>query len=96
MPETHEVVLTVEHPNGLHLRPAAQFVRAAARFASTITVTNLSRPSSPRVDAKSMFGVMQLGVAQGHRVEVRATGEDAPAALAALQQLVANDFVERP
>ncbi len=95
MSETHELVLIVSHPNGLHLRPAALFVRTAARFHSTITVSNLSRVGSLPVDAKSMFGVMQLGVAEGHTIEVHSAGDDAAAALVAIQRLVANDFEEQ-
>ncbi|MBA3944803.1 MAG: HPr family phosphocarrier protein [Herpetosiphonaceae bacterium] len=96
MPETHELVLTISHPNGLHLRPAALFVRTAAHFHSAITVRNLSRIESHSVDAKSMFGLMQLGVAEGHQIELHSIGVDATAALLALQQLVASDFEEQP
>jgi phosphotransferase system HPr (HPr) family protein len=84
----------IRHPTGLHLRPAAQFVQTAARFASTIRIKNLSRPEAPEIDAKSMFGMLQCGVAQGHTIRVRAEGTDAAAAVAALQALVERDFEE--
>jgi phosphotransferase system HPr (HPr) family protein len=89
-----EAVVTVAHPAGLHLRPAAQFVQTAARFASQVTMTNLSRPQAQEVDAKSMFGLMQSGVSQGHRILVRAEGSDASAAVTALQALVERNFEE--
>ncbi|WP_026371019.1 HPr family phosphocarrier protein [Kallotenue papyrolyticum] len=94
MSETRETVLTIAHPVGLHLRPAALFVKTAARFQSDIRIANLDRPDRPEVDAKSMFGLMQIGVSQNHRIRVRATGEDAAAALSALQRLVEQNFEE--
>lgn len=94
MEETRETMLTVNHPAGLHLRPAALFVRTASRFQSQVRARNLSREDGAEVDAKSMLGVMQAAVSQGHRVLVRATGADADAAIAALADLVARDFEE--
>jgi phosphocarrier protein HPr len=89
-----QAILVIGHPAGLHLRPAALFVRTASGFKSRITARNLSRENSPEVDAKSMFGIMQAAVSQGHRVELRATGPDAVEALGALEQLVASGFPE--
>ena len=87
-------MLTISHPAGLHLRPAALFVRTANRFTSQITLTNLSRDGSADVDAKSMLGVMQAAVSQGHQVRVHADGADAPDAVAALAALVDSNFAE--
>ena len=67
-------------------------MKTAASFQSTIRITNLDREGQPESDAKSMFGVMQQAVSQGHRVRVRAEGPDADAALNSLQQLVDNHF----
>jgi phosphotransferase system HPr (HPr) family protein len=87
-------VITISHPAGLHLRPAALFVRTANRFTSHITLTNLSRDGSADVDAKSMLGVMQAAVSQGHQVRVQADGPDAADAVAALAALVELNFAE--
>jgi phosphotransferase system HPr (HPr) family protein len=57
-------------------------------------VRNLDRPERPDGNAKSMIDVMKLGVSSGHRIAVRAEGDDAEAALAALTQLVASNFGE--
>ncbi len=89
-----ETIVSITHSAGLHLRPAALFVKTASRFKSRITAKNLSRPDGPSVDAKSMLGVMQAAVSQGHRVVLTATGEDAAEALAALERLVACNFEE--
>jgi phosphotransferase system HPr (HPr) family protein len=89
-----ETTLVVEHPQGLHLRPAALFVRTANGFKSDIRVRNLSRENGAEVDAKSMLGVMQAAVSGGHRILLRAHGQDAEAAISALTRLVEGNFEE--
>jgi phosphotransferase system HPr (HPr) family protein len=88
-----ETTLTVTHPVGLHARPAAVFYRAARQFQSRITIQNLSRPGTGEVQV-SPINLMQIAVQQGHEICLRAEGEDAAAALAALTQLVENNFGE--
>jgi phosphotransferase system HPr (HPr) family protein len=96
MNDTHEIVLTITNDAGLHLRPASLFVRTAARFQSDIRIANLDRNPTKDVNAKSIMGLMQLGVGPGQEVRVRATGSDAADAVAALKHLVANNFAEQP
>jgi len=66
---------------GLHARPAAQFVRAAAGFSATISVVCGERSA----DAKSLLEVLQLQAGSGATVTVTADGPDAEAALVALE-----------
>jgi len=89
-----EARLTIAHPAGLHLRPAALFVQTAGRFSSEIRARNLSRDNSPDVNAKSILGIMQVAVSQGDQLLVRALGVDAAAAIAALTALVDGNFGE--
>lgn len=89
-----EATLTVTNKVGLHMRPASEFVQTAARFPCAIRVRNLDRPERPAGDARSILDVMKLGVLSGHRVHVRAEGEEAGAAVAALAELVAANFGE--
>jgi len=96
MSTTHETTLVIDHPAGLHMRPAAIFVKTASRFTSQIQITNLSRDSNRSVDAKSMLSLIQIGVSQGHEVKLRATGDDAAEAVAALKQLITSDFESTP
>ena len=84
--------LTVEHDHGLHLRPAAQFVRTAARFKSAVSVTNATRGAPRTANARSLLEVTALGVDRGHVIRVMASGEDAEAAVAALTELVRSGF----
>lgn len=87
------IVLTVNHPVGLHARPAAQFVQIASQFESEITVANKTKESNP-VNAKSILSVLTLGVHKGYEIEIFADGADESEALKAIEQLVADNFGE--
>ncbi len=89
-----EATLTITNKVGLHMRPASAFVQTAARFPCAIYVRNLDRLDRPAGNARSILDVMKLGVLPGQRVHVRAEGEDARAAVAALAALVADNFGE--
>lgn len=91
-PVTAELV--VEHEHGLHLRPAAQFVRLAARFGARVELVNVTRGGSRRANARSLLEVTALGVDSGHRVRLTATGEDAAAAVEALAGLIRSGFAD--
>ncbi len=87
------IILTINNLNGLHIRPAAQFVKKANHFQADIQVKNLSK-SRDYIDGKSINQLMLLGVKQGEKIKIQATGNDAPLALKALQELVENNFGE--
>jgi phosphotransferase system HPr (HPr) family protein len=70
----------------LHARPAAHFVRTALGFRSRIEVSAGERDA----DAKSLLSVLALGAKAGTLLRLRADGEDAPLALAALADCVAG------
>jgi phosphotransferase system HPr (HPr) family protein len=88
-----KIRLIVNHPVGLHARPAAQFVKTAMTFESDITAANITKDEKPE-DAKSILSLLTLGVNQGHEIEITANGKDATLALAALKELVENNFGE--
>jgi len=79
---------TVLMPDGvaLHARPAGLFVRTAAGFRSDVTVSAGGRSAN----AKSILSVLALGARGGTALELRAEGEDAEAALAALATCVGS------
>ena len=87
---TVEASLVITNKVGLHLRPAGLLVQAAARFQSKITV----RFADKTANAKSIMGVMKLGVSMGDSILVQAEGEDAEQAIAALTDLVRRNFNE--
>ena len=88
---TAERRLTITNKVGLHARPAALFVQTAARFKDTRV--EVVKGGMVR-DAKSILGVLTLGVSQGTTITVRAEGPQADAAVAALTDLVSRDFDE--
>lgn len=75
---------------GLHARPSVKLTRLAKTFASQIEVA--PGENGPWVDAKSIVKVMAVKAATGTTLHFRAKGPDAPAALAALRDLVALNF----
>ena len=85
--------VVVQHEVGLHARPAASFVKLATTFPCDITVRNVSE-NGQAVDAKSILGVLTLGVKQGDTIAIETNGEQADEALAALQGLVERNFDE--
>ncbi|MDZ7962406.1 MAG: phosphoenolpyruvate--protein phosphotransferase [Aulosira sp. DedQUE10] len=90
---TQEIRLAVSNRLGLHARPAAQFVTTAAKFHSQVWVKNITRGTNA-VRGDSINQVATLGVRQGHELVITATGVDAEQALAALAELIANNFGE--
>lgn len=89
------VELLMSNPSGLHARPATLFAESAAKFASRITVENLSRGKGP-IDAKSILLLLTVGVSQDHRIRLVADGPDEDEAMDALVGLVESGLGERP
>jgi phosphocarrier protein len=75
---------------GIHARPAAEIVKAAARFQCDITIVK----DGLDVNAKSIMGVMMLAAECGSTVLVRAEGNDAQAAVDAIAEVIAGGFGE--
>lgn len=81
-----EVIKTVVNPNGIHARPASIFVNEAKKFQSKIVVENVATGKSK--DAKSILGVMTLGLVKGTEIRITAEGEDEEVAIQAMGDLV--------
>jgi phosphocarrier protein HPr len=75
---------------GIHARPAAEIVKTAGKFKSNIIIVR----DDLEVNAKSIMGVMMLAAEFGSTIILRATGEDAEAALDALAACIAGKFGE--
>jgi phosphocarrier protein len=80
----------IANKNGLHARPAAEIVKAAAKFKSDITIVR----DDLEVNGKSIMGVMMLAAEFGAELSLRATGPDATEALSAIASLIENKFGE--
>lgn len=85
-----EESLEIVNELGMHARAATRFVQTANRYSSEITVEK----DGQVVNGKSIMGVLMLVASKGTRIKVKATGEDAEPALAALAALVRDKFGE--
>lgn len=84
--------LKIEHEAGLHARPAALFVQIASKFSSRIWVET----DTKKVNAKSIMGVMSLGVQSGQEITLIVEGKDEKEAMAALSRLIKSNFADIP
>ena len=80
----------VENQVGLHARPATFFIQKANEFKSSIWVEKDER----RVNAKSLLGVLSLGIVGGTDIRIIADGLDEQLAVDSLVRLVENGFTE--
>jgi phosphocarrier protein len=82
--------IVVQNQVGLHARPATFFIQKANEFTSSIWISREER----KVNAKSLLGVLSLGVTRGMSVTLIAEGADEEAAIDELANLVATNFAE--
>ena len=80
----------VNNQVGLHARPATYFIQKANEFKSSIWVEKEER----RVNAKSLLGVLSLGIVGGTTIKIIADGADEQEAVDALVKLVETGFAE--
>ncbi|MBO4445787.1 MAG: HPr family phosphocarrier protein [Clostridia bacterium] len=80
----------VQNQVGLHARPATFFIQKANEFKSSIWVEKDER----RVNAKSLLGVLSLGIMGGTEIKIMAGGSDEEEAVEALVALVESGFAE--
>ena len=82
--------VTINNQVGLHARPATFFIQKANEFKSSIWIERNER----RVNAKSLLGVLSLGIVKGTAVNIVADGVDENEAIATLSELIDSDFSE--
>lgn len=87
-----ESVVEVGNKYGLHARASTRLAQVAKQFQSNIQVSRLGEPEE--VDAKSILGVLTLGIARGQNLRIRVAGDDAAEAMASIVDLVRNNFGE--
>jgi phosphocarrier protein HPr len=80
----------VQNQVGLHARPATFFIQKANEFKSSIWVEKEER----RVNAKSLLGVLSLGIMGGTKIRIIAGGPDEERAVEELVKLVESGFAE--
>ncbi len=85
---TQEAV--VNNQVGLHARPATFFIQKANEYKCSIWVEREER----KVNAKSLLGVLSLGIIKGTAINIIADGADEKEAVEGLVNLITNDFAE--
>ena len=82
--------VAVQNSVGLHARPATFFIQRANEFKSSIWVEKDER----RVNAKSLLGVLSLGIVKGTSISIIADGSDEEEAVKTLVELIESNFSE--
>ena len=82
--------VAVQNSVGLHERPATFFIQRANEFKSSIWVEKDER----RVNAKSLLGVLSLGIVKGTSISIIADGSDEEEAVKTLVELIESNFSE--
>lgn len=82
--------VTINNQVGLHARPATFFIQKANEYKSNIWIEKDER----KVNAKSLLGVLSLGIVKGTSVKITADGSDEKEALNTLENLIISDFTE--
>ena len=86
--------VTVINESGFHARPGSDFVHAAAKFSSKITIRRLDEDEDP-VNAKSIAFVLSLGVGKGIEIELAADGDDEKEAVDSLCSFIESGLGEK-
>ena len=84
------IEVLVQNQVGLHARPATFFIQKANEYKSSIWVEKEER----RVNAKSLLGVLSLGIVGGTSIRIIADGPDEEEAVENLVDLVKSGFAE--
>ncbi|MCQ2451612.1 MAG: HPr family phosphocarrier protein [Oscillospiraceae bacterium] len=82
--------VTVKNEVGLHARPATFLIQKANEFKCGLWVEEGSR----RINAKSLLGVLSMGIVQGATISIIGDGSDEVAAVDTLCKLIESDFEE--
>ncbi len=80
--------VVVQNQVGLHARPATFFIQKANEYKSSIWVESEDR----KVNAKSLLGVLSLGITKGHTITISSEGPDEEDAVNDLVNLISSNF----
>nr|WP_122012985.1 HPr family phosphocarrier protein [Maliibacterium massiliense] len=84
--------VTIANKDGLLARPAALLVNVAGRYASQVVI----KQGSKNINAKSIMGVISLGIARDEMVTIVVDGPDEQEAMDAIVRLIASNFEDIP
>ncbi|QEK13016.1 HPr family phosphocarrier protein [Crassaminicella thermophila] len=83
-----EKKVVIKNESGMHARPASMFVKTANAFKSDIEIEFNGR----KINAKSIMGIMSLGIAKDSEITIIVNGEDEEKAIHALMELIESGF----
>lgn len=83
-----EFKYVITDPEGIHARPAGEFVKTASKFSSDVSLTKEGK----KVSAKKIFGVMGLAVKQGQEITITVEGSDEDTAAAQLEAFLKENL----
>jgi phosphocarrier protein len=87
-----ETAVEIRNTDGLHMRPAMQFVDVAGQFDCDVTVSN----GKTTVDGKSIMQMSMLAATRGTKLTIKTEGADAQEAISALRELVEEKTFDEP
>jgi len=87
-----EAVVEIKNADGIHMRPAMQFVDIANRYKSNITVSN----NETQVDGKSIMQMSILAATCGTKLKIKAEGSDAQEVIEMLRELIEDKMFGEP
>ena len=82
--------VVVQNQVGVHARPATFFIQRANEFKAGIWIVNDER----KVNAKSLLGVLSLGITRGTKITIVADGSDQEEAVDSLVDLISSNFID--
>ena len=82
--------VTITNSSGLHARPATFFIQKANAYKCSVWIEKDDR----KVNAKSLLGVLSLGIAKGMTISIIADGPDESVAIDGLVELIQTGFAE--
>lgn len=85
-----EKQIKVEIPSGLEARPVALFVQVASKYESSVYLVSEEK----KVNAKSIMGMMSLGILQGDKITVVVDGSDEKKALGEIEQFLKDQTIQ--
>lgn len=87
-----ETAVEIRNADGLHMRPAMQFVDIASQFGCDVAVSN----GKTTVDGKSIMQMSMLAATHGTKLKIKTEGKDAQEAIEALRRLVEEKMFDEP
>jgi phosphotransferase system HPr (HPr) family protein len=87
-----EKTVILINPQGFHARPAHMFMKLASQYQATVEILK----GNEKINGKSILDLLTLGAGNGTTLCLRAVGDDAEDAVAALAQLIETGFGEMP